>query len=263
MKKLSLVTLALSTSLMTSFAVAEAPAAAPGNPCPCPKAFSGFSFGGNLGYSFVSNTVQSTFRETVTPGGPLPTVASKANLGMQGADGGLMVGYLHRMNNWGFGLDFLANWATTKGSMASSATTPGQNTPSDTLYRSAQLKNALDLRAVFGYVISNLVMPKVMLGWENAQYSLQVQENRLTRSKDTQTAKHRCNGFLWGAGIDFLVAKNMVCGLEYTGVVFGQKTVNYDLNRTDAGAGATYKYNSSTTFKPNYTRLAVTFKFVY
>ena len=271
MKKVSLLALALSTTMAT-FASAQAPMPVPAAPgaapcataCPCPKAFAGFSFGGNLGYSFVASSLKSVVAQNAVAGGALlQTTTGAYNTAMQGVDGGLIVGYLHRVGNWGFGVDFLANWASTKGQSAATYAPTAGTTLVDA-YK-VKLNNALDLRAVFSYVISNLVMPKIMLGWENAQYKLSAAQ-ALTVPGVTgspagagiQTKSTRLNGFLWGAGVDFLVAKNVVCGLEYTGVVLGSQKLAYTYT-----SGAS-NYVSALTMKPSvYTRLAATLKFVY
>jgi len=243
MKKVSLLALALTTTLAATAASAQtampvAPAAPCAVPCPCPKAFQGFSFGADLGYGFAASNLVTTINTA--------TFASKS--AMQGLDGGLMVGYLQRFNNWGLGLDFIANWSNT--SSTNNFQGPATNNINGV---KVQMRNALDLRGVVGYVINNLVMPKVYLGWENAQYKV---SSVASTGNDLNglNASKRLNGFLWGFGVDFLVAKNVVCGFEYTGVTFGKQT--FPINK---GAPS-----NAVSIRPGaYNRIAFTAKFVY
>ncbi len=195
--------------------------------------------------------------------------------GLSGVDGGLITGYLQRFGNWGVGADFLANWASTNG--AENDTAGWYNTPTNqegqTASVNVKMKNALQVRGVFSYVLSNLMMPKMILGWDNSQYTLVYQQattisgGAVGSSSVTQTK--RLNGFLWGAGVDFLVAKDVVFGLEYTGVMSTKMTVNSPftgMTSAVAGGGGTAQpltATSSVSLQPQYNTFKGTLKYIF
>lgn len=183
----------------------------------CPKAFQGFHLGANLGYGvgYVKNTSTE---------GP---VSNK--LGVSGIDGGIGTGYTHRFGNWAAGIAFDANWTNSK----------GKNARPDDINK-VRLKNSLQLYARAGYVMRDIAMPFVGLGWDNSQWK--VSHNAVSKSK-------RVNGLLWKAGVDFLATKHVVVGMEYTGTIAGRKSF--------VDGDATHK------FKPQYNRFAATVKVVY
>ncbi len=279
MKKLSFLVFALSTSLITSIQANEtAPAPCPPAPCPCPLAFAGFSLGGTVGYGIGNANVKSAATYTTNARvGAIPTsysVSSQAYPGLSGVDGGLIAGYLHRFGNWGVGTDFLANWASTSGSRN---TTAGFTQPDEVVIQassvSVKMKNSLQVRGVFSYVVSELLMPKVMLGWDNSQYTLTSQQPLALAFPGGSlesvaalgvTQQKRLNGLLWGAGIDFLVAQNVVFGLEYTGVISTKTTVNASSNSTIPYAGVSYPVTgtSSASLRPQYNTFKATLKYV-
>jgi len=239
MKKVSLFALALSTTVAT-WASAQAPVAvaAPGavpvaNPCPCPKAFQGFHLGGNVGYGigFAKTSLAIAGDEPVN---------FQNRLGVDGFDGGLNVGYTHRFGNFGLGLEGVFNWTSTKGRYRDVA-----NAFQDTL----RLQNSIQARANLSYVICNLVAPKIILGWDNSQWTRSLQTYPGNVRIDQQ--KKRFNSFLWGAGVDFLLAKHVIAGLEYTG------TVTSSQKFADAATGVSW------TTKPQYNKVALTIKFIY
>lgn len=208
MKKVSLLALALSTTMATTVASAEViatamPGAAPcaAAPCPCPKAFQGFAFGGNIGYGIGASNLKNNIAYPSTSA--VSTGSVTPNTAYQGVDGGVLVGYTHRFNNFALGLDFYANWTNASGTYTSTATTSAGRSYTDTT--KVSLQNTLDLRATFGYVINNLVMPKIMLGWENAAYKTTLnQQLSLTSTTGvavaSQSKTSRLNGFPWGGG---------------------------------------------------------------
>lgn len=246
MKKVSLLTLALLATAPVAVSAAEVivPGAAPcaPTPCPCPKAFQGFYFGGNLGYGIGAVREQVSFNNA-------PTLTQKSKLAAQGLDGGVLVGYTHRFGNMGVGLDVYFNWANTTGRRSTSIAAAGN---AATTYHNVFMQNNLEVRVPFSYVICNLVAPKVMLGWSNAQWVNQVGQGSLTNPNGSARFQNssRYNGFLWGFGVDFLLAKHVISGLEYTGAVYGNK------NFSDT-AGDT------ASCRPVYNKFAVTLKFIY
>lgn len=232
MKKVSLLTL-LSMTAAASTAIAQAPVS---NPCPCPKAFQGFFLGGNIGYGIGSG------KGTLTDNTANATVLTN-NLSVQGVDGGLNVGYTHRFNNFGLGLEGVFNWASASGKTTLRV---------DDYSVKRQLNNTIQVRGNFSYVICNLVAPKIILGWDNSQWERTVTDLDTPTAKDTN--KKRLNGFVWGAGVDFLLAKHVIAGVEYTGVTYGNQSSTSTLD----GSSITAK-DSSTV----YNRFTATVKFIY
>src|SRR5438309_9048553 len=72
----------------------------------CPKAFQGFHLGGNIGYGI--GWVKHRFNADEGTG-------FRNDLAVRGVDGGVGVGYTHRLCNWALRLAFDANWANAKG----------------------------------------------------------------------------------------------------------------------------------------------------
>lgn len=221
----------------------------------CPKAFQGFYLGANIGYGLgIGKSKIHGVVDAVIGGIPAEQAYSlKNNPGIRGVDGGLSVGYLHRFNNFALGLDFTANWVGSKASgkktVVSTLDTPGGPESITNLNSyNTRLENSLQLAARFGWVIDK-TLPFCKLGWDNSRWK---QSDRLTgTSADFHgTKRKRINGFLWGAGVDFLMTKNITMGVEYTGTITGNTTmikvpqVNY-------------------SWKPQYNKFAITAKYIF
>lgn len=225
MKKVSL--LAILATAASTAAMAQAPVASPA----CPKAFQGFGLKGNIGYGVGKG------QQKISVDGD---EFLKNDLGFNGVDGGIGVDYTHRFCNWALGIAFDANWASTSGKIKIS----------DDLTGKASLRNSLQLYGRAGYVLANMVMPFVGLGWDNSQWRRTVTFD----TNDSKSNSSRFNSFLWKAGVDFLATKHVVLGLEYTGTIAGKKSVSA---KTKEGV------NVSGSFKPQYNKFALTAKLVY
>ena len=114
----------------------------------------------------------------------------------------------------------------------------------------ANLKNSLDLYARAGYVLANMVMPFVGLGWDNSSWKQNV---RFVDGRTLSKSK-RHNALLWKAGVDFLATKHVVVGFEYTGTSAGKKSIS-----SSTVNGVT----NSASWKPQYNKFALTAKLVY
>ncbi len=246
MKKVSLFATAILTTA-ASWASAQAPVAVAGpvpvaNPCPCPKAFQGFHLGGNVGYGV--GYAKERFTILNDDGTEFGTIRNTK--GVRGFDGGLNVGYTHRFGNVGLGLEGVFNWATTKGQFQG----PFFSNITDKL----ALRNSIQVRANLSYVICNLVAPKIILGWDNSEWRRTLSE---INGDTFFTNKKRYNSFLWGAGVDFLLAKHVIAGIEYTGTIAGSKTVNV------VGGVPAIPNTFSARTQPQYNRFALVIKFIY
>ena len=269
MKKLSLLTLALSTTLATPVTAQNVP-----NQCPCPQAFSGFFLGGTVGYGLGQANVKTATTVKDSFGGTMPS-SSNPSLSLKGVDGGVLAGYLQRAGDWGIGVDFLANWTTTQNSQTTISSPPffsgTTGIQSQTDFIKVSLKNAVQGRGVFSYIIANLIMPKIMLGWDNSQYALTNTSNfsspdgggvGVPISWATSTiGKKRLNGFLWGAGVDFLLAQNIVFGLEYTGVKSQKATFTSAAN--SVSGGDTIASASTVSISPQYNTFKATVRYMF
>lgn len=249
--KLKTVSLTLLLACITTTAMAVevvVPAASPSTPsssssqqpkpCPCPKAFQGFYVGGNVGYG--TGTLRATQTVTLLP--TTQVLSEDLKVGVQGFDGGALIGYTYIFsNNVGLGLEGYFNWTTTHGStVISSDSNP-------VMQHSFFLQNSAQLRVPVSYVIADLVAPKVMLGWDNSKW---ISEDVREAGRGIARCDTRYNGFLWGCGVDFLIAKQFISGIEYTGVL--SQNVTY----TD--------YVSSTlTSRPIYNKFAWTIKYIF
>ncbi|MBY0462591.1 MAG: outer membrane beta-barrel protein [Alphaproteobacteria bacterium] len=248
MKKISLVALLLATA---GGAVSAAETLVPG----CPKAFQGFHLGGNIGYGV--GVANQKFDGTT---GVVHT-NSKNNLGIKGVDGGIGVGYTHRLGNWALGLAFVANWASSKGQLTTAfdSNTAAANRVKGTRTLKGRLKNALQLYARTGYVIGGQVMPFIGLGWDNASWNQSISETQTNAAgvphTFSQSRSKRLNGFMWKLGVDFLATKHVVLGFEYTGTIYGKKT----FKEVNTVGGETI----AASFRPQYNKFALTAKIVY
>ena len=248
MKKVSL--LALIATVAGGAAMAADTAASN-----CPKAFQGFGLKGNIGYGVGKGKQKISLLDNAAPhdGNTINN-----DLGYNGVDGGIGVDYTHRFCNWALGLAFDANWSNTSGKVDVNSFQAGQVPNPRTISGKANLKNSLQLYGRAGYVIGQMAMPFVGLGWDNSQWSHKISDNNLgglpTFSK-SQTKRY--NAFLWKAGVDFLATKHVVVGIEYTGTAAGRKSFSAANPRT----GTTNTYRAS--FKPQYNKFALTAKLVY
>lgn len=255
MKKVSL--LAVLATVASTAAMAQTPVASSAN---CPKAFQGFGLKGILGYA-TGTGQQKTFIRHTDADGDFFTNFSKRRLGFNGIEGGVGVDYNYRICNWVLGLAFDAKW----GNASSSADNRlrrvnGDDVDTTRSHAKVQFKNSLDLYARAGYVLANMVMPFVGLGWDNAQWSQRATIDDLDSSRRSHGRSHskRVNGLMWKAGVDFLATRHVVLGLEYTGVSSGKIKTHF--NGTDINGDAV---RSASSFKPQYNSFALTAKLVY
>lgn len=275
MKKVSLLGLFLvaTTAQIASaeVVVAEGPVtampAAGAPPAPgCPKAFQGFHLGGNIGYGIGVGKQKFSrfFPNGLGQFNATPVRSFSNNVGVNGVDGGIGVGYTHRLCNWALGIAFDANWAGTSGKFSESL--PGTS-PTDNLSLKARLKNSLQLYARLGYVIREVAMPFIGLGWDNSKWKQNFTENvgadpaAVSPAAYTTTASKskRFNAFLWKVGVDFLATKHVVVGFEYTGTVAGRKSFTKDYTNPQNGGAE----RITGSLKPQYNKFALTAKIVY
>lgn len=252
MKKVSLLGFILAaTAANFTPASAEGEAVAVAQPGPgCPKAFQGFHLGGNIGYGvgFTNHKYSSTDAPT----------KMKYDRAVKGVDGGIGVGYTHRFCNWALGVEFDANWTGVKGKDSSSFA-------DNSATFKGRLRNSLQLLARFGYVMRDIAMPFIGLGWDNSQWRLgyntsldlspydinEIASNNKSKSK-------RLNAFLWRVGVDFLATKHVVVGFEYTGTIAGKQKFKHIQELGPVGEAL-----AKNSAKPQYNKFALTAKIVY
>jgi len=248
MQKVSLGALAL---LATTVAASAQVTTVAANPANCPKAFQGFWLTGNTGFqvgtgkdSFEDDSQEQVF---------------KGDLGFKGFDGGVGVGYLHRVCNWGLGLNFNANWTSAKGKerFGSEAGEDEDGNPTFASFseHKAHLQNSLQVYAKLGYVICGQAMPYVGLGWDNSRWEHKFVTNNGTTS-DSDKKKKRHNSLLWTAGVDLLATKHVVVGLQYTGTA-GKK------EKVHVGSDESGSIEFTDKFNPLTQKVAFTVGIVY
>lgn len=216
-------------------------------------AFQGFHIGGNIGYGQGTGHFKSGTNIKNAAGNSIWTDSSKTKLGFDGVDGGLGLGYMHRLEDFVLGVAFDANWSNASGKGSATGRDNAGNTLSAN-YK-ARLKNSLQLYAKFGYVIREKVMPFLGLGWDNSEWQQTVNIKNDAGFQSNLKKHHRINAGLWKFGFDVLATKNVIVGFEYTGTLGGSKS--YTLPAS-TGFG-----NSNTKFKPQYNKFAFTTKFVF
>jgi opacity protein-like surface antigen len=280
MKKVYLLGAILATTVSYG-ALADTAGVPVGVPAPqagCPKAFQGFHLGGNVGYGIGWG--KKRFNASTQDGttGPFTTTYSRRHdLGVRGFDGGIGVGYTHRVCNWALGLVFDANWANTSGKASSSAAantiigTGGFSTS-----HKAKLRNTLQLYGKVAYVLREIAAPFVALGWENAQWKASgtTTVGALTGLlADNATAdgfnpagfsrsgskSKRLNAFMWKAGVDFLATRHVIVGVEYTGSIADSQSFTRTFQNPQTGNNT--KVHGS--FKPQYNKVALTARIIY
>ena len=246
MKKVSLLGLFLAATTAqfasADVVVAEGPvAAAPAGVAPapgCPKAFQGFHLGGNIGYGVGVGRHHFHQDEDTDP--------FRTKKGFNGVDGGIGVGYTHRLCNWALGIAFDANWTNVKGTHHNLDEQFGFKT---------RLRNTLQLYGRLGYVLRDIAMPFIGLGWDNSQWK---HSTSIVDANGVSTTlghhSKRVNSFMWKLGVDFLATKHVVVGFEYTGNS-GGKIGHHgdDVDSPDAGSRVKVQYN----------KFALTAKIVY
>ena len=206
----------------------------------CPKAFQGFHLGANIGYGIGYDKVKADD----VPFGGGDTLNIKNKLGVSGVDGGIGTGYTFGCGNWRFGIAFDANWANSSG------TASHVESDNEAYTYKSRLKNSLQLYGKTGYVICDKVMPFVGLGWENAKWSRRLSVTNAAAVTTSFSSGKRINALMWKAGVDFLMTKHIIAGLEYTGSYGGRKS----LEITD---------DVSAKFKPQYNKFAATLRVIY
>ncbi|HUX78219.1 MAG TPA: autotransporter outer membrane beta-barrel domain-containing protein [Alphaproteobacteria bacterium] len=243
-------TITLLSCIYLAGTAAEASAEQPPPISSCPKPFQGFFLGANIGYgvgsarNHLTKTTNSLFD-------------SKLDFGYNGIDGGLNTGYNYIFDNkFGLGIEFVANWANAK---AKFNTTIAQNGSHQVIGAGPNLKNSLQLRANFSYVIYGLVAPKIILGWDNSLWrrKLNASEAGLPGGDFSLNGqeKSRRNGFLWGLGIDFLVLKHCMIGFEYTGTIVRKQTLR--------SVEPVTKNAFVNSLRQQYNKFALVAKFIY
>lgn len=226
----------------------------------CPKAFEGFYLGANVGYGVggVTTNVKRNAATAIGPTAVTQTARASSRDNIRGVDGGLSVGYLHRFCNLAAGLDFTANWVGSSVSGRARSTTAAAgpvangSVTANASYKT-RLENSLQLAAKLGWVIGN-ALPFIKLGWDNSQWDVKGTARFIPNSGQTFAARgskdKRLNGFLWGAGVDFLAVRNFALGLEYTGTAAGSKKM-------------IQKGGNSISIKPQYNKFALTAKYIF
>lgn len=258
MKKVSLLAI-LATAASIPAAMAQTPVASSAN---CPKAFQGFGLKGILGYATGTGQQKTFIRHIDAVDGDILNNFSKRRLGFNGIEGGVGVDYNYRICNWAIGLAFDAKW----GNASSSANNrlrivDGTDTHNFHSHAKVQFKNSLDLYARAGYVLANMVMPFVGLGWDNAQWSQRatIDDTAVAGNRGSgRSHSKRVNGLMWKAGVDFLATRHVVLGFEYTGVSSGKVKSHFN-GRDRAGD----PLRTASSFKPQYNSFALTAKLVY
>lgn len=229
-----------SVAVATPGAVAVAPEAVAVSPSPaCPKAFEGWHIGGNIGYNLSSAKIPASDAATNFE----ITVKRKH---VWGVDGGVGVGYTRRLCNWALGIAFDANWSSAKGRF---------EVLNGIIRCKTTEKNSLDLYARLGYVMREMVMPFVGLGWSNQKWheSASITDFPLNGTFYSNSARRgkRINAFLWKLGVDFLATRCLVVGIEYTGTT-GQR---FNLRSSDDAFRV--------GVRPQYNKVALTAKFIF
>jgi opacity protein-like surface antigen len=270
MKKVSLLGFILAATapcLASANVAVEAPAQAvavqAGGPC-CPKAFQGFGLKGILGYAVGVDKTKG-FVSHRAPGATVFTrdIAARATKGHTGVQGGIGVDYTHRLCNWAVAIGFDATWSGANGnSRFHNFNANGPFPANTTFHQKSHLRNSLQLYGKLGYVMREIAMPFVALGWDNSGYKFGPRHRNAAVVGGFNRHSHkskRFNAFLWKVGVDFLATKHVVVGFEYTGTIAGRKKAHRVF--TDPATGNVFRVAGS--LKPQNNLFALTAKILY
>ncbi len=249
-------------------------------PAGCPKAFQGFHLGGNVGIGLGTASQEVSAFWIQNNGTRLVNDLYKNRLGLKGFDGGLNTGYTYRTGNLGLGLEFVANWANSKGNFTDYV--PNNAFPNNPFNVNAPvnaarfsntlaLNNSLQLRANFSYVIANLVAPKLIMGWDASKFKTSfVDNNQVLNAAGQPTAfagsqSKYLNGFLIGLGVDFLATKHFILGMDATVSIFNKHNFRrtYTTPANIVALGGDRSYTHVARVKPTYGKISLVAKFIY
>ncbi len=257
----------LSSALVASGAFANDGAMQPA-PAKNPCHMGGFYIGAAVGYgSHKAKTDQ--ILTSVFLGNPYAT--HKNDLSLDGANGGLFLGYGKEFGGSRvyLGLEF---GYFMDGSKGKREYTPAVVTPGDLLKTEVKRKDGMELAARMG-LIFNQTMPYIKLGWANTKVEATqvVGADTLvggpppvppaTVAQLTQKfLNKRLNGFLVGAGIDMKLNRNLIAGLEYTYATY-QKKGTQQAVATGTAISATDNWDSKLKLSDNKFRLRLAYQF--
>lgn len=247
----------LSSALVASGAFANDGAMQPA-PAKNPCHMGGFYIGAAVGYgSHKARTDQN-----LTSVALATTTLHKNDLSLDGANGGLFLGYGKEFGGsrvylgleFGYFLD---------GSKGKYEYVPGAlAAPGDLLKTEAKRKDGMELAARMG-LIFNQTMPYIKLGWANTRVEATqvVASDALATTLLTQKfLNKRLNGLLVGAGIDMKLNRNLIAGLEYTFATY-QKKGTQQAVATGVGPTAINNWDSKLKLTDNKFRLRLAYQF--
>jgi opacity protein-like surface antigen len=200
------------------------------------KEFEGIFIGVNAGHSSGKSKVSHSLYLSPVLG----NTSLQNTLGTSGIEGGIHLGYNHRINNIVLGLEGVYNFPKINGNHNLNLNNVINSHESIKMLRNFQV------RANLSYVICNIVAPKVIVGWHNSHWKRN--NNFYSLNKETVSTNH--NSFMWGVGADFIVYKNWMAGIEYTSILGAKKK-------------STIHAGHETSFTPAHNKFALVFKFIY
>lgn len=201
------------------------------------KAFQGFYFGGNIGYGNSVGKKAKFIEDDISRQGiPNP----------KGVDGGLGIGYIHRIRSYAIGIAFDANWSNTEANRT--------NLP-ENRSQIINFENSLQLYSRAGYVFYEKIMPFVGLGWDNSLWSLTLQD-----PVDKELQKRHHNALLWKIGMDLIATKNTILGFEYMGTASTSEKYSYRTPFINLDTGLLTSITHE--WKPQYNKIAMTLKVI-
>ncbi|MGL4426581.1 MAG: outer membrane protein [Alphaproteobacteria bacterium] len=258
MKKSIVYSAFLSSALVASGAFANDSAMQPA-PAKNPCHMGGFYIGAAVGYgSHKAKTDQKLTSVSLAD-----TYTHKNDLSLDGANGGLFLGYGKEFGGSRvyLGLEF---GYFMDGSKGKREYTPSTLVEGDLLKTEAKRKDGLELAARMG-LIFNQTMPYIKLGWANTK----VEATQLVVADagaapipqfNQKFLNKRLNGFLVGAGIDMKLNRNLIAGLEYTYATYQKKGTLQSVDGTSPII-PTDNWDSKLKLSDNKFRLRLAYQF--
>lgn len=187
-----------------------------------------------VGFSVGKSLHKTEFRYTS------PIFAKKNVVNAEGLEGGIILGYMHRFTNIYISGEGVFNF---NGNVGENTFAVHQRN-----YASEKItaKNNIQFRTSLGYIINDTVAPKLILGWGYFKFN-----NELLNFMGTcKMGQNNNSSLLGGIGIDFLLPKNLLLGLEYT-LTFGAKNKSINFPLTKIGS------------KMNNEKISITFRYLF
>lgn len=226
-----------------------------GSGCGCGCGFTGFYFGGSLGFACCV----SKYKQHIS----LTEEDQHTDFGLEGLDGGLQAGFggslIHPTRGWGgvyIGVELAGLACGAKGRVDVSSLNGSTGTIRTHSLR-ARMRDSIELVFRLGFPIRRFAMPYIRIGGSNARWEFQhvVSEDLIVIGVLNRERKRRLSAVLIGVGTEILLCNNFIVGIEVDYYKFKTQTLQL--------ASPLIDYLARAQFKPRYTRGALRVSYLF